>query len=290
MSQLTETIEDFCDYMLLVQGRSTATVKGYRADLTSLSPDISTLNDFTLNNLRACLAREVRDGKSRATIARRTAAIKSFSGWARKNKLIDTDEAAKLATPKIHRKLPQVLEKKQAAEFVANAGSKNQDEFYRDSAILELIYATGMRVAELCRLDIGDVNLENQVARVLGKGDKERIIPFGVPAKQAMSNWLNVRPEPVDKSEALFLGVRGKRMDPRQVRRIVDIAAKNTGVDHLSPHALRHTAATHLLEGGADLREVQELLGHSSLQTTQIYTHVRAERIVKIFNQAHPRA
>lgn len=289
-SQMSEAIEDFCDYLTLVVGRSEATVRGYRSDLHHMATVIPELTEFTLPNLRAWLGQAVQEGRSRATLARRTASVKSFSTWAVKNGLISGDEAARLVSPKVTRNLPRVLGEVQAGEFMNSAASGSGDEFRRDTAILELLYATGMRVSELCGLDLGDVDYHRRMVRVLGKGDKERMIPFGKAAADALEQWLGVRTQMAKVDDALFVGVRGGRIDARQVRRIVDRTAQVAGVDHLSPHSLRHTAATHLLDGGADLRQVQEMLGHSSLQTTQIYTHVSSQRLLEAFRQAHPRA
>lgn len=289
-AQISAVIEDFCDHLRLVVGRSDATVRGYRSDLFNMVTCIPDLKSFTLPHLREWLGKAVDEGKSRATLARRTASIKSFSTWAVKNGLIDNDEAARLVSPRVSRDLPKILGTAQAGEFVGNAASRTEEEFRRDTAILELLYATGMRVSELSGLDIGDVDRQRRMVRVLGKGNKERMIPFGEAADDAVQQWLDVRDGMAKVDDALFVGARGNRIDPRQIRRIVDRAAMVTGVDHLSPHSLRHTAATHLLDGGADLRQVQEMLGHSSLQTTQIYTHVSSQRLLDAFNQAHPRA
>ncbi len=289
-SQMNSAIDDFCDYLSLVVGRSEATVRGYRSDLQSMSQAIPDLNHFTLTALREWMGAAVDAGKTRATLARRTASVKSFSTWAVKNGLLASDEAARLVSPKVTRELPRILGTTQAGEFVGNAVSGSEDEFRRDSAMLELLYATGMRVSELCGLDIDDVDRHRRMVRVLGKGNKERMIPFGEAADDAIGQWLAVRHQMAQVDDALFVGVRGRRIDTRQIRRIVDRAAMVTGVDHLSPHSLRHTAATHLLDGGADLRQVQEMLGHSSLQTTQIYTHVSSQRLLDAFRQAHPRA
>lgn len=289
-AQMHNAIEDFCDHLNLVVGRSEATVKGYRSDLNSMAQHIPELKRFTLSQLREWLGHAVDEGKSRATLARRTASVKSFSTWAVKNGLIATDEAARLVSPRVTRDLPKILGTAQAGEFVGNAASRTEEEFRRDTAILEFLYATGMRVSELSGLDVGDVDRRRRMVRVLGKGNKERMIPFGQAAEEALREWLEVRDDLAKVDDALFVGVRGKRIDTRQVRRIVGQAAMVTGVDHLSPHSLRHTAATHLLDGGADLRQVQEMLGHSSLQTTQIYTHVSSQRLLDAFRQAHPRA
>lgn len=289
-SQLGEAVEDFAEHSRLVLGRSAATVRGYRSDLLDLAVHVPTFRQFTLTALRAWLALAVSEGKSRATLARRTASVRAFSGWALKQGHIDTDVAARLVSPKVNRPLPDVLTAGQAGEFVGNASSRDETEFLRDSAMLELLYATGVRVAELSGMDIKDLDMTRRTVRVLGKGDKERVVPFGRAAADAVEQWLrNGRPELAGDTPALFVGVRGGRIDPRQVRRVVEKAGQVTG-QRVSPHGLRHTAATHLLEGGADLRVVQEMLGHSSLQTTQIYTHVSAERLKEVYGRAHPRA
>lgn len=291
VSQVGEAVDDFADHLQLVLGRSAATVRGYRSDLRDLARIVPDFAGFTLDNLRAWLAEAVAEGKSRATLARRTAAVRAFSTWATRQGHLGADVAARLVTPKVNRKLPTVLGENQAGELVGNAASGSEEEFLRDSAILELLYATGMRVAELTGLDIADVDLARGTARVTGKGDKQRTVPFGEAATDALRIWLDkARPQMAGETDALFVGVRGGRIDPRQVRRIVDRAGQVTGTPGLSPHGLRHSAATHLLEGGADLRVVQELLGHSSLQTTQIYTHVSAQRLKEVYSRAHPRA
>lgn len=289
-SQLGEAVEDFAEHSRLVLGRSEATVRGYRSDLLDLAAHVPTFRHLTLPALRAWLALAVREGKSRATLARRTASVRAFSSWALKQGHIDTDVAARLVSPKVNRPLPVVLSSGQAGEFVGNAASADETEFLRDCAILELLYATGVRVAELAGIDIKDVDLTRNTVRVRGKGDKERVVPFGRAAADAVQQWLGQgRPALAGDTPALFVGVRGGRIDPRQVRRVVEKAGQVTG-QRISPHGLRHTAATHLLEGGADLRVVQEMLGHSSLQTTQIYTHVSAERLREVYGRAHPRA
>ena len=289
-SQLAEAIEDFAEHARLVRGRSAATVRGYRSDLRTLAERVPTFAEFTLPALRAWLGAAAAEGKSRATLARRTASAKSFSTWALHQGHLDTDVAARLVTPKVTRPLPEVLGVERAGEFVGNAASADEVEFLRDTAMLELLYATGVRVAELTGINVKDVDLTRRTVRVTGKGGKERVVPFGEAAADAVQQWLDHgRAELAGDTPALFVGVRGKRIDPRQVRRVVEKAAQVTG-QHITPHGLRHTAATHLLEGGADLRVVQEMLGHSSLQTTQIYTHVSAERLKDAFKQAHPRA
>lgn len=296
ITQIEAAIDDFADHAQLVKGRSPATVKGYRSDLRTLAPFAETFADFTLPTLRAWLADALRSGLARSTMARRTAAVRAFSTWAYDRGYLDSDVAARLATPQVNRHLPDVVTPDRAgklveAEINADAASP---EAARDRAMLELLYATGMRVAELTGLDTADVDTSRQLARVTGKGNKQRVVPFGENAASAIDAWLTHRDQLLapgtEDAPALFLGSRGGRIDQRQVRRVVERAAQRTGDSDLSPHALRHSAATHMLEGGADLRVVQELLGHSSLQTTQIYTHVSAQRLKSVYDQAHPRA
>ena len=292
VGQMDEAIEDFADFQLQVKGRAEATVRGYRADLKNLAQDIDTFADFNLNNLRQWLGNAVAEGKARATLARRTASVKAFSTWAEREGYLTRDVAARLVTPKVGQHLPTVMAPQQAGELVGNAVSVDEAHFQRDSAILELLYATGMRVAELVRLDIEDVDFKRSTARVTGKGNKQRVVPFGAAATDALQQWIDGGRKEIARGEtqAIFVGSRGARIDQRQVRRIVDKAATVTGTSGLTPHGVRHLAATHLLEGGADLRVVQELLGHSSLSTTQIYTHVSAKRLKQVYSQAHPRA
>lgn len=294
ITQLEAAIDDFADYALLVKGRSPATVKGYRSDLRTLVPFVETFADFTLPNLRSWLASAMREGLARSTMARRTAAARAFSTWAYERGHLASDVAARLATPQVNRHLPDVVTPVRAGQLVEAQINADADspEAARDRAMLELLYATGMRVAELTGLNIADIDASRRLARVTGKGNKQRVVPFGENAATAIEAWQDRRGELLKSSDetALFLGSRGGRIDQRQVRRVVERAAQRTGDSDLSPHALRHSAATHMLEGGADLRVVQELLGHSSLQTTQIYTHVSAQRLKSVYDQAHPRA
>lgn len=296
--QLSEAVEDFAEHLQLVRGRSASTVRAYRTDLLDLAASVPDFDSFTLNALRAWLAQAVQEGKSRATLARRTASVRAFSAWATRAGYLNQDVAARLASPTVRRPLPDVLSNDQAEDVVTAPSDSDTDQApvaVRDAAMLELLYATGIRVAELCGLNTGDVDLGRRTARVTGKGDKERTVPFGDAAAEATRRWLDSARPHLDAGDgeagdALFLGVRGKRIDPRQVRRVVDKFGSAAGVGRLRPHDLRHSAATHLLEGGADLRVVQELLGHSSLQTTQLYTHVSAQRLKDVFSRAHPRA
>lgn len=290
-AQLEEAIEDFAEHQRVVRGRSSATVRGYCSDLRLLSGSVPDFASFTLTALRAWLARAVEEGKSRSTLARRTASLRAFSTWAAREGYLATDVAQRLVTPKVGKHLPTVMSPTAAGELMGNAVSTDEVHFLRDSAMLEFLYATGVRVAELVGLDIGDVDLARRTARVTGKGNKQRVVPFGAAAAEALEAWLSSgRGQLAGDTEAVFVGTRGGRIDARQVRRVVVRAAQVTGESGLTPHGLRHSAATHLLEGGADLRMVQELLGHSSLQTTQVYTHVSAQRLKDVYARSHPRA
>ena len=293
LGQVQAAVEDFAEYAELVLGRSPNTVKGYVADLRGLAGYVDTFDAFTLDALRRWLADAMSAGKSRATLARRTAAARAFSTWAYRRGDISTDAAARLKAPKVNRPLPTVVKGERAGDLVeaGTADDAHPAEYLRDRAMLELLYATGIRVGELTGLNLGDVDLARGLAQVTGKGDKQRVVPFGEEAAAAVSEWLEFgRAELAGDTQAMFVGSRGGRIDQRQVRRIVERAGQRAGVEHVSPHTLRHTTATHMLEGGADLRVVQEMLGHTSLQTTQIYTHVSAQRLKRVYDQAHPRA
>lgn len=293
LGQVQAAVEDFAEYAELVLGRSPNTVKGYVADLKGLKSYADTFDAFTLDALRRWLADAMSAGKSRATLARRTAAARAFSTWAYRQGYIATDAAARLKAPKVNRPLPTVVKGERAGELVEadTADDAHPAEYLRDRAMLELLYATGIRVGELTGLNLGDVDLARGLAHVTGKGNKQRVVPFGDEAAAAVSEWLEFgREELAGDTPAMFVGSRGGRIDQRQVRRIVERAGQRAGVENVSPHTLRHTTATHMLEGGADLRVVQEMLGHTSLQTTQIYTHVSAQRLKRVYDQAHPRA
>ena len=267
-----------------------------RCSLSSTGAAVG-LDGLSLPLLRSWLAASAGAGAARTTLARRTSAVKAFTAWAARRGLLAADPAARLQVPKAHRTLPSVLRQDQAlaAMAAAKSGAQQGDPLaLRDRLIVEMLYATGIRVSELCGLDIDDVDTGHRLVRVLGKGNKQRTVPFGVPAADALNAWLaEGRPALVtaESGPALLLGARGRRLDVRQARTVVHqtVAAVN-GAPDIGPHGLRHSAATHLLEGGADLRVVQELLGHSSLATTQLYTHVAVSRLRAVHDQAHPRA
>ena len=278
------------------------TVRAYLGDLTSLLEHVvrlggSEVADIDLRSLRSWLAKQQTTGKARTTIARRATAARVFTAWLHRTGQAPVDAGARLASPKAHRVLPNVLRQDEALALVDSAIASAAEDGpvgLRDAAILELMYATGIRVGELCGLDIDDVDFDRNVVRVFGKGRKERTVPFGLPAARALRSWLSdgrpaLRRDGV--GAALFVGARGGRIDQRVVRQVVhDRVGAVPGAPDIAPHGLRHTAATHLLEGGADLRTVQELLGHASMATTQVYTHISNERLRSAYLQAHPRA
>lgn len=296
-------LEEFDEYLALQRGRSEHTRRAYLGDLRSLLDFLAQrapgpgLGSLTLPVLRSWLAAQASTGTARATLARRTSAVKTFTAWAVRQGLISEDPATRLQVPKARRTLPAVLRQDQAGDAMdaAKSGAQQGDPLaLRDRLIVEMLYATGIRVSELCGLDIDDVDTSRKLLRVLGKGNKQRTVPFGEPAHAALTVWLSDgRPSLATAASgaALLLGARGGRLGPRQARTVVhQTMAAVSGAPDIGPHGLRHSAATHLLEGGADLRVVQELLGHSSLATTQLYTHVSVARLRAVHDQAHPRA
>lgn len=295
---LQQAHEAFVRHLELERGRSAHTVRAYAGDVASLLEHARRLGvhepaGLDLAALRSWLARLRSGGAARTTLARKGSSARVFTAWAHRRGLLAADPGLLLATPRGQRPLPEVLRADESARLLdAVDGGEPQD--LRDRLVLELLYATGARVGELCGLDVDDVDAERRVLRVLGKGAKERSVPYGVPAQQAVSAWL-ARGRPAwagpGSGAALLLGARGGRLDPRTARTVVHRRLADVpGAPDLGPHGLRHSAATHLLEGGADLRAVQELLGHASLATTQIYTHVSVERLRKAYDRAHPRA
>ena len=293
----------FARYLEAERNLSVHTVRAYMGDLDSFFEHLERvdLNDFAsleLSHIRSWLANQQVKGGARTTLSRRATSIRLFTKWATKKGYLAKDVGATLATPKGARTLPGVLTVADASlamdAMAVRVGEEDGPISKRDAAMLEILYASGARVSELCGLDLEDIDYSRQTIRVLGKGNKERTIPIGNPAMRALESWLQDGRDSLAgaKSErAVFLGARGKRIDQRTVRTMVYHAlAALEGVEQMGPHALRHSAATHLLEGGADLRTVQEILGHASLATTQIYTHVSTERLQKAFKQAHPRA
>jgi integrase/recombinase XerC len=307
----------FGRHLTAERGLSPHTVRAYLGDIAALlsyaaEDHCSELADLDIAVLRAWLGAQHRAGQARTTIARRAAAARAFTAFAHRRGWLAGDPGAQLASPRVHRHLPQVLAQPQMRAVLEadRATHARTDDVLaaaieqRDAAIMELLYATGIRVSELCGLDIGDLDSARRTVRVVGKGSKERVVPVGIPALRSVLDWVDrgrpaviaaqqasARPDPARQSQAMFLGARGGRIDPRTVRRVVHARIAAAGpVPDTGPHGLRHTAATHLLEGGADLRSVQEILGHASLATTQIYTHVSIDRLISVYHQAHPRA
>lgn len=281
------------------------TLRAYISDLRSFTTycqvdELSTENIrsvVTLRAIRAWLASLVQQGKSRSTISRRTASIRSFTAWAYRRGYLDSDPGLLVTSARGDQKLPQVQTPSDTAELLSYAATRTREEnspaAIRDWAILETIYATGIRVSEVCSLDTTSIDQQGMTLRVIGKGNKERVVPFTRACLSALQAWLSHgRPSLAipEAGRALFVGDKGRRIDPRVIRSMIHRMCAQAGVRDLAPHALRHTAATHILAGGADLRAVQEMLGHSSLQTTQRYTHVDAQRLSAIYKQAHPRA
>ena len=308
-ARLADAVDAFEQHLALERNRSVHTVRAYLGDVVGLLDHVSRLGatsvgDVDLAVLRGWLGVLRSRGASRATMARRSASLRTFTSWAMRTGLVDHDPGQLLASPKAHRVLPDVLRADEAAQLMAVAAAQRSDPVpderaaavraVRDRVVLELLYGTAVRVSELVGLDLEDVDRHRRVVRVLGKGGKQRTVPYGLAADDAIGTWLaDGRPKLADQRSgtALILGLRGGRIDQRMVREIVHRRVRAVpGAPDVGPHGLRHTAATHLLEGGADLRAVQEVLGHANLATTQIYTHVSVERLRRTYEQAHPRA
>jgi len=296
-------LNEYVRHLRLNRDHSEHTIRAYSADVTGLLVHfrrlgVDSLDQATLGSVRSWLAKQQSLGQSRATLQRRAAAVRMFLSWAYLSGYAKTNPAAALRSPKMARRLPATLGSAEAAEMLAAAMARAAElggpVAQRDVAILELLYATGIRVSELVALNVGDIDYDRGAVRVVGKGRKERSVPVGQPALHALGAWLGRPRHELATSEsgsAVFVGRHGRRINQRVVRRIVHRALQVVeGAPDLGPHGLRHAMATHLLEGGADLRSVQEILGHASLATTQIYTHVTNDRLRRAYEQAHPRA
>lgn len=299
--RLDAAVDGYLAHLQRERGYSTNTVRAYRGDLRSLAEHceaagIADAAAIDLDTLRDWLYANAEAGMGKATIARRSAAARGLSRWIAAHG--GSDVAGRLRTPKRDRHLPRVLSRQAMDDVLARlaaAAAEGEPTALRDLAVVELLYASALRVSELVGLDVDDVDLERLTVRVVGKGAKERVVPFGRPALDALLDWMRVgraglaseaKPHP-----ALFLGARGGRLGQRRVHELVTaLLAELPGSGPHGPHALRHTAATHLLDGGADLRAVQDMLGHASLGTTQIYTHVSLDRLASAYRTAHPRA
>jgi integrase/recombinase XerC len=310
-------LSDFATNLKQIRNLSDETVRAYKNDVLEMLIYFTTainrgfnLRNLTLYDMRDYTAHLAEVGDSNRTIARKIAAQKTFFKWCRKNDIIDEEPTDSLITPKFPKTLPKILQKAEAerylnavAEMPANKASntknarsktneaKKRKIALRNIAILELLYATGMRVSEVARLNVSDIDFDERTIVILGKGNKERLLPFSNTCKNALLELLNSYPEKERRQPnyPMFSGVQGKRIDVREIRNIVHKTALSAGVKDISPHTLRHSIATHLLENGSDLRFVQEFLGHSSLGTTEIYTHVSPEHLRKSYEQAFPR-
>lgn len=305
---LAATIERFLDQLGAVRGRSVQTVRAYGADLLDLQTwaaahGVAGAQELDLGLLRDWLWSAQDQGRSRATLARRVSSVRAFTRWCVESGVLAADPAARLRAPKPAAHLPRVLESDNVRRMLEGleeqAHQTAEPLVLRDAAIVELLYASALRVSELVGIDVDDVDADRRTVRVLGKGSKERVVPFGQPAADALQRWITSgRPAllgdasaPPRAVGALFLGARGDRLGTRGVyRMIAALLADEPGSGPAGPHTFRHSAATHLLDGGADLRAVQELLGHASLGTTQLYTHVSSARLRSVYRQAHPRA
>jgi integrase/recombinase XerC len=296
--ELGDALDIMSRHLSSERGLADATVRAYVADMEAMLGHAARLGVTSPSGLehaalRSWLAKLHTQGYAPASLARKASAARMFTAHLNRLGLMTTDVGARLGQPKRAKKLPRVLRQAEAAALMESP-STDEPVDIRDRAILEVLYATGVRVGELCGLDLDDIDDERRVVRVMGKGSKERTVPFGGPARRALDRWRvdGRRHLAIDSSgAAVFLGLRGGRIDPRTVRRLVHARLGSVpDLPDLGPHGLRHSAATHLLEGGADLRSVQELLGHATLATTQIYTHVSAERLKISYDQAHPRA
>lgn len=305
--QLKAAIESFLDAVRFEYGYSEHTVRAYRRDLHDFAlfagcggPETVTVAECDLELMRGWLWDRQQRGLAPSTLARNVATLKSFGGWLEQRRLVPGNPASRLRSPKAPRELPRVLADEQMARILDRAARRAADgdpALIRDHAVLELLYATALRVSELCSLPLAGLDRRERTVRVLGKGGKERVVPLGAPAARALERYLDsARPALAARAErpdaaSLFLGSRGARLSPNTVYRLVSHELeREPGGGPRGPHTFRHTAATHLLNGGADLRVVQEMLGHSSLSSTQVYTHVSTERLAESYRQAHPRA
>ena len=291
----------FKGYLDSGRGYSANTVKAYVTDIQDLAEflkkySVLNIEDLNLEHLRDWLWQATQNGLSKATIARKSAAVRSFTAWSLKQKLIPLDPGLRLRSPKANRTLPKVVSReslKIVFDALEQKATPDNPQGVRDLVAVELLYASGARVSELVGLDLESIDYSRNIMRVMGKGAKERMIPFGQPARDALDLWIRTSRsllEGEQSGRALLLNSRGRRIGVRQIYSLVANLLEATPTGAAGPHSLRHSAATHLLDGGADLRAVQELLGHASLGTTQIYTHVSVERLKSGYQNAHPRA
>lgn len=294
-------IDRFISNTAAIKGYSENTSRAYRSDLTELLTHLQHLGrtdsaEIELEDLRDWLYRITEAGAARSSVARKSAAVRAFTAWLERNQLHPADLGLRLRSPKTGNSLPKVISRETLNEVFETldrgAATGNPDRIF-DQLVIELLYATGMRVSELVGLNLSDIDYSRRLLRVTGKGNKQRMVPYGEPAAAALETWIRQgRPAFITETsdDALLLAARGKRVNVRVIYGLVAGVLADTPSGAAGPHTLRHTAATHLLDGGADLRSVQELLGHASLGTTQIYTHVSVERLREGYRGAHPRA
>jgi integrase/recombinase XerC len=306
---MEQLIEQFLEHLRYERNVSSHTLRNYSSDLEQFldflapadpttgkrtTPEVSSIDHLTIREWLASLHSAQ---KKKASIARKLAALRTFFQFLVREGMLELNPAKLVATPKLEKKLPKHLSIEEAVRFIESPDPET-DLGKRDRAMLELMYATGVRVAELTTLNLADVDFRNQLVRVTGKRRKQRIVPFGDPASAAIRSYLDVRDKfllnaPISKrdEEALFLNYQGTRITTRSVGRMVEKYIRIcAGMHNISPHALRHSFATHLLDSGADLRDIQELLGHARLSTTQVYTHVSMEKLIEVYDKAHPKA
>lgn len=295
---MEKLIERFLRYLELERNYSPNTLRGYRSDLKEFEgyvgeSGLNSVLEVDHLTVRGYLAGLQLKGLSRATVQRKLSSLKTFYRFLHRMGFIDADPTASIPTPRVERRLPDFLTVEEV-DMLLSAPREDRPIEIRDKAMLELMYSTGIRVSELLAIDLNDIDMSEMTVRVKGKGRKERILPFGEVARKALERYLEIRDLMVPAGSscgALFVSDWGRRMTSRNFRQRLKVYAKRAGIKkEVSPHILRHSFATHMLEAGADLRAVQELLGHSNLSTTQIYTHVTAERLKRIYERYHPRA
>jgi integrase/recombinase XerC len=300
-NELPSAIDQFGAELSVGRGFSPNTVKAYLSDVSDLQDFMESKNqneilDLDLELLRDWLWRVSEKGLTKTTLARKSAAVRAFTAWLYKNGKLDTDPGLRLRSPKASRALPKVLSREAMSgifDKLEPLATVDNPSGMQDLLMVELLYGSGIRVSELVGLNLEDIDYGRKILRVTGKGNKQRMVPYSDPASDALAAWIRsgrMQFENEVSQNALLITSRGKRVGVRQVYALVASLLSETAVGQAGPHALRHSAATHLLDGGADLRAVQELLGHSSLATTQIYTHVSVDRLKQGYLKAHPRA
>ncbi len=294
------TIEDFIHYLVVERGLAPNTIESYKRDLVKYAEylkkveTVSSFEEVTREHIIAFMRYMMENGKSSKTIARHVASIRSFHQFLLREHIMDKDPSVHIETPQVERTLPKVLSPDEV-EALLTAPDESTPFGRREKAMLELLYATGIRVTELMNLNVEDVHMTMGFVRCIGKGDKERIVPMGKMASEALQKYIEEsRPKLLkrnQKEEALFLNHHGRRLTRQGFWKILKKLALSAQIEkELTPHTLRHSFATHLLENGADLRAVQEMLGHADISTTQIYTHVTKKRLKDVYNEFHPRA